>query len=439
MRLTPLFAVLVSGGAGLAFAGTGHGLIGENPTSGHIVCASESAVPRNQVGRRLRSAGTRSQSLEVWIDRKNGPDRSVEGAAGLWSSGSAFEGGTFGPTSFGACTAQASRMLITSAPVFGHFAQAKPRRALFGVNLSGAEAGGGDSVRPGLNDFKGYIERYRFKLIRYPFKMERMTPVRISELQANVGYARSKRVPVILDRHDYTWRKPEVMIADWTALARNFPDDGSVVLDLVNEPRGFDDAVVTNDWMQWIRDSKVIIAGLRKNGIRHPIALEYPGWSATFRFDKGEKPGKACESAGCAIDRDRSGPLDPINLTYISGHRYWDKGSSGTSMSCDRTWGDTSGFDRFAAQLRKRGLKAYITEAAFGASHGVKENCKGIGADAIADVKANSDVLLGITWWGGGRIWPEEYHFKIEPKKNTRFKVDVPPFIRQLRGEQRQD
>ncbi|MBB5709338.1 cellulase family glycosylhydrolase [Sphingomonas xinjiangensis] len=436
MRLLACLAALLLSSSAPALAQTEHRVIGADPTPRYIVCAGHTLVLRKQMGRDLNKDGSRNKSFTVWIDRQNGRGFAVDGATKLRFVGSPHgKGWVYAPVDAKPCAKPTPEPVTpTASPAPAPIAQAKPSRPLFGANLSGAEAAGNDAIRPSLDDFKGYIERYGFQLIRYPLKLERMTPARIEELKANVAYARSKGVPVILDRHDYTWRKPEVMIADWTAFARNFPDDGSVILDLVNEPRGFDDPVVTNDWMQWIRDSKLIIAGLRKNGIRHPIALEYPGWSATFRFDKGERPGKACESAGCAIDRDKSGPLDPINRTYINGHRYWDKGSSGTSMSCDITWGPTSGFDGFAAQLRKRGLKAYITEAAFGASHGVKGNCKGIGADAIAQIKANSDVLLGVTWWGGGRIWPESYLFKVEPKKATRFEVEVTPFIRQLTG-----
>ncbi|MBB5709339.1 cellulase family glycosylhydrolase [Sphingomonas xinjiangensis] len=306
---------------------------------------------------------------------------------------------------------------------------------LFGANLSGAEANGSDVLRPSLWDLQGYVERYNYKLIRYPFIDNRMTAARIVELRTLTEYARSKGVRMILDNHTYKWKSVQEMVTFWTTFARNFSDDGSVILDLVNEPSGFNDPVLTNDWMQWVRDSKLVIAGLRANGIKHPIALEYPQWSATFRFDKGEAAAMACESAGCALDRDKGGPLDPLNLTYINAHRYWDKGSSGTNGTCDLTWGPTSGIDSFAAQLRKRNLKGVITEAAFGSSYGTHATCAEMGKDAIADIKANGDVLLGVTWWGGGRMWPEKYHFKIEPKKDTRFQVEVTPFIKQLRGD----
>ncbi|MBB4859616.1 hypothetical protein HNO88_002945 [Novosphingobium chloroacetimidivorans] len=302
---------------------------------------------------------------------------------------------------------------------------------LFGANLSGAEASGGDAVRPTLDDLKLYIDRYGFKLIRYPFKPDRMTPARIAELRTLTDYARSKGVPMILDAHTYKWLPPGEMVAQWTAFAPHFPDDGSVILDLVNEPKGFDDPIETNDFVQWARDTNVIIAGLRANGIKHPIAIEYPQWSASFRFDKGEGPAPShCGSAGCALDRI-GGLKDPLNLTFINAHRYFDYGSSGTRKDCRAV---TSKWVQFAAQLRKRGLKAYITEAAFGSSSSVHTTCVAVGKEAIAALKANSDVLLGITWWGGGRIWPESYIFKIDPPKTTRFTAPVPDYVRRLTG-----
>ncbi|WP_184091877.1 cellulase family glycosylhydrolase [Sphingomonas xinjiangensis] len=113
-------------------------------------------------------------------------------------------------------------------------------------------------------------------------------PARINELRTLTEYARSRGVRMILDNHTYQWKSVQEQVSFWTTFARNFPDDGSIVLDLVNEPGGFNDPVLTNDWMQWIRDAKLVISGLPKNGVNHPMAIQYPQWSAAFRFDKAE-------------------------------------------------------------------------------------------------------------------------------------------------------
>lgn len=305
---------------------------------------------------------------------------------------------------------------------------------LFGVNLSGGEFEATDALRPTKADLDLYIDRLGFRLIRYPFKWDRMTPERVAELVDFVAHANGKGVPVILDAHDYTWRTPEDFIARWTELARNFPDDGRVLLDLVNEPvKGFTDPVLTNDWQQWARDSKLTIAGLRANGIRHPILLEYPQWSATFRFYKTTGAASPCQSAHCALDRDKSGPLDPLNLTFISAHRYFDNDASGTSRFCKDK---TSGVATFARELRSRGLKAYITEYAWGSyGKGVSPTCEAVSKEFVTAVKANADVILGVTAWGGGRGWADGYHFKIEPPKAERLTAAVSGYATALRGE----
>lgn len=302
---------------------------------------------------------------------------------------------------------------------------------LFGANISGAEASADDVLRPTIGDFQGYIDHFGFRLIRYPFIDTRMTPERIIELRTLTDYARSRNVVVILDNHTFKWLPVQQMVDWWSNFAKNFPDDGSVMLDLVNEPnKGFDDPVLTNDWLQWIRDAKLVIAGLRANGIRHPILLQYPQYSASFRFDKQEAGSAACVSAACAIDRS-PGAIDPLGRTYINAHRYFDQDGSGTKKQCAPY---SSGWVAFADALRKRGLKAYITETAFGSSAGVDPSCVSVGAEAIATAKANSDVLLGVTWWGGGRMWPDHYHFKIEPPKAVRFTATVPAYTQQLLG-----
>lgn len=422
-----------------AAAQTVHTITGANPPAQYRVCAGDTLVLKRQMGRELLRDGSREKGWLGWNDRNR------SNAAGNW-----FEtigatrlrfvenvqgkGWVYAPVDARPCAAPAAPVAVAAAAAPARPATPPTQTAhadpLFGANLSGAEASGGDAVRPSAEDWRGYIEKHGFGLIRYPFKDDRMTPARIAELKVHVAYARSKAVPVILDNHTYRWDAPSKSIAFWTSFARNFPDDGSVMLDLVNEPKGFNDPVLMNDWDQWLRDSNLMIAGLRANGIRHPILLEYPQWSATFRFDKKEGPKKACESAGCAIVRG-GGLKDPLGLTFINGHRYFDRGSSGTSNECVD---NTSGFVEFAEQLRRRGLKAYITESAFASHYGLKASCIAVGAEATAALRANSDVLLGITWWGGGRIWPESYIFKIDPPKAARFTAPTSGYVERLTG-----
>jgi len=94
-------------------------------------------------------------------------------------------------------------------------------------------------------------------------------------------------------------------------------------------------------------------------------------------------------------------PLDP---TFINAYRHFDPGSSGTSSECDTK---TSDFTELAVQLRRRGFKGYITKSALASHYGMRASCLEFSTEATMTPRANSDAILGITCWGGGRIWPE--------------------------------
>ncbi len=132
----------------------------------------------------------------------------------------------------------------------------------------------------------------------------------------------------------------------------------------------------------------------------------------------------------CAIDH-AGGLKNPLGLTFINRHRYLNTGLSGTSKDCNTA---TSRFVKFADQLRRRGLTAYITESALGSHYDVKASSNAVGVEAIAALYANNDALLGITWWGGGRIWPKIYNFKIDPPKAARFTIPTTDHTRSLTG-----
>ncbi|MBB5712126.1 hypothetical protein FHT02_003383 [Sphingomonas xinjiangensis] len=52
------------------------------------------------------------------------------------------------------------------------------------------------------------------------------------------------------------------------------------------------------------------------------------------------------------------------------------------------------------------GLIGQITESASGSSQGIYRTCEAVAKEAMAALRANSDVLSGILWWGGGCICP---------------------------------
>ena len=194
-----------------AAAQTVHTVTGANPPAQYKVCAGDTLVLKKQMGRELLRDGSREKGWLGWNDRNR------SNAAGNWFETIGVtklrfvenvqgKGWIYAPVDAPPCAASAM-----------HIAPAGP---MFGANLSGAEASGSDAVRPSAEDWRGYIEKHGFGLIRYPFKDDRMTPARVAELKINVSYAGSKRVPVILDNHTYRWDAPPKAIAFWTGFAQ---------------------------------------------------------------------------------------------------------------------------------------------------------------------------------------------------------------------------
>ena len=298
--------------------------------------------------------------------------------------------------------------------------------ARFGVNLSGCEFGGASdgSLCPNVSDVDWYIDA-GFTLIRFPVKtgtpMERVKPA--------IDRALARGAIAIIDRHEYRWPGVDEQVNYWATTWYAYKNNPNVIFDPMNEPRGFNSVTQPNDWMQWAEDSRDIVAGLRAKGFNNTITLEWPGSAGVYRFDKYEPSSRACESAGCAIDR--IGGLGDANV-LLQAHNYYDSNGSGTSGSCG-AYGLPS---RFADELRRRGLRALVGEAAFGkfdskAPTNPPTGCWKLGLEAIAKIKADPDVYAGVTWWGGGRAWSPGYSFSIAPKGHL---LPNAPYVQALTG-----
>lgn len=298
----------------------------------------------------------------------------------------------------------------------------------FGVNLSGCEFANDPSLCPNEADIDWYVGQ-GFSLIRIPLKDVHLADRHMrTRVTAIVRYAQAKGAQVILDRHDYKRHSAADALTFWKPVLGDFSP--ATMIELANEPiKGYPEG--SNKWMVSAQDTKETVLLFRKNGITNPILAGWPGWSAIFRADKGERATKPAESYLTAVDRV-GGIRDPLGKFYLSGHRYLNKGASGTATACTAT-GDAS-VTQWAAAMRKRGLKGYLTEFAFGSHRGVPASCVAVGKALMASVRANSDVILGTTVWGGGRAWGESYIFKVEPKKGTRALAPESAYTASLMG-----
>lgn len=389
-----------------AAAQTVHVVTGADPTPSYEVREGDTLVLRKAMGREMKADGSRDRTFTAWIDRANGRGWNMVGASKLALVGyEAGKGYVYRPIG----------------------AALRPAATRFGVNLSGCEFNTTTALCPNSADIDVYASK-GFALIRLPVQDQHLRGDNLAKIAALVTYAQGKGLQVILDRHDYKRHSAADAWAFWRGVLPAFSAD--TLIELANEPVK-EYPTGANRWMVSAQDTKETVALFRANGITNPILYGSPGYSATFRFVKFKSAQAPAEGLGDAIDRV-GGIGDPLNKAFFSGHLYLDKGSSGTSAACTAT-GD-AGIAAWAESMRKRGIKGYLTEFAFGRHSGIPASCAAVGDAMMAAVKANSDVILGTTAWGGGRAWPEGYAFKVESAKGTFKTAADSPYVAKLTG-----
>ena len=276
-----------------------------------------------------------------------------------------------------------------------------------GINLSGGEFSGVENgaLLPTPAEMQAYYNA-GFRVFRIPFKMTQVKTAP-SKLAAIGAKCVQLSIPCIFDRHEYDWRKVPGSVPEWKALLALMPASDFIQIDTMNEPKHFDSLKVTNDWDQWAVEAQQWVAEMRAAGIKNRLWLEYPDVSAAFRFDKGERKGKACESAACSLRKLPRGTIkDPLGKTGLQAHRYFDKNGSGSNDYCMPT---ISILD-FANKAKPFGLPVMMGEVAFGSNRGIRAQCQPVGVKALAEIAAAPN-LYAVTWWGGGRVWKKDYLF----------------------------
>ena len=294
-----------------------------------------------------------------------------------------------------------------------------------GVNLAGGEFGklpgtyGTDYTYPAPADIDYYAE-LGFNIIRVPFRWERLQPNLGAPfdagdhalLSAAVDYAAGRGLRVVLDTHNYARRRladdgwaadhligsklvPTSAFADFCGrLAGAFKGTPSVIFGLMNEPWGIEPE-------NWLVIANQAIGALRREGATQLVLV--PGIAYT-----------GAHSWVSARNTVMSNTVDPVHNFAFEVHQYFDPDSSGTSPAAV---GASIGSERikdFQRWCRQNGLKAFLGEFAAGADPTSLTALN----DICRSLQANSDVWLGWAAWAGGRWWPADYIFTLEPTKS---------------------
>ena len=110
--------------------------------------------------------------------------------------------------------------------------------------------------------------------------------------------------------------------------------------------------------------------------------------------------------------------VDQANKFAFEVHQYFDPDSSGTSPIAVSASIGSERIEAFQRWCRENGFKAFLGEFAAGA-----DETSFAALDNICNtLEVNSDVWLGWAAWAGGRWWPDDYIFTLEPSKGGRMR-----------------
>ena len=290
---------------------------------------------------------------------------------------------------------------------------------MLGVNLSGCEFAADGALCPTPATVDAYFDK-GFRAFRIPFRgAQADNEAVVARIKAAADAATARGAYVILDRHDYGATFDPDLASWWAKFITAFPDADRVMIDTMNEPKtGAPYEVDPATGKSYATEVNAGISAFRKAGFRHKLLIEWRGSSGMSRFDKKEPATKACESPACSFDR-AGGLKDPLGLTMISGHRYPDADGSGTSATCVSNSSGAQLVSNADEAAAARGLKLWVGEFAFGNHAGVSATCAALGGEFIARMRAMPRTYAGVSWWGGGAHWKDDYLYKIEPAKGT--------------------
>ncbi len=293
-----------------------------------------------------------------------------------------------------------------------------------GVNLSGADFGsalpgreGYDYVFPDTDDVDYYVSR-GMNTFRIGFRWERLQrmpfrpfdTVYFARLDALVRHATSRGAHVVLNPQNFaryygrivgSATAPNPIFANlWWRLAVQYRANPSVLFGLVNEPN-------TMPTEQWVSAANAAIAAVRAAGAPNIVLVPGNGWSGAHSwYDSWYGTPNATAMLGIRDPRD--------NLLF-EVHQYLDSDSSGTSPSCVSATIGSQRMAGFVQWLRTNRKKGFLGELAGGRN----ATCYAAVRDMLTYVAAQSDVLVGWTWWGGGPWWGDAYPFALDPSRGA--------------------
>jgi len=295
-----------------------------------------------------------------------------------------------------------------------------------GVNLAGAEFGksggsiGKNYVYPNLSEFQ-YFQSKGMKIIRIPFRWERIQPelrgeldsANLAELDRCVAEATKLGLSVLLDVHNYGARPDPSGIKKglfigmdpelpgdafndlWVKLATHYKDNAMVWFGLMNEPHKHP-AQLNAEIMQ------SAVNAIRATGAKNMILVPGTWYSGAHSWIK---------SGNAEAFKNFK---DPANNFAYEVHQYLDKDNSGTHAEAVPNAGSTR-LTAFTQWAKQHHAKGFLGEFGWDRNPDNKQAQKE-GEDLLNAMDKNKDVWIGYAYWSAGSWWTPTYMYLLEPE-----------------------
>jgi len=217
----------------------------------------------------------------------------------------------------------------------------------------------------------------------------------------------------------------------WSKLAAIFKDNPKVWYRLITEPHDM-------STMQWWTTAQAAVNAIRATGAQQKILVpgnDYTGasaWTDTW-YDTAQP--QRSNAYGWLNANGPGQPLhDPLNNTIAEVHTYLDTDEGGVSSEITSVTAARDHLAPAVEEARRQGYQLFLGE--IGMYEGRVTNDGHPASDAwrdfIAYANANSDVLLGWTWWAAGNPgWWDDVadngggHYSVTPTNGDTYSGDT--------------
>jgi endoglucanase len=220
---------------------------------------------------------------------------------------------------------------------------------------------------------------------------------------------------------------PTAAFADfWTKLATIYGDNPLVSYGLINEPNNM-------STMSWWSSAQAAVTAIRNTGSTQRIYVPGNGYSAastwTSNFYDNATPQRS-NAYGWLNANGVGMPInDPLNNMVVEVHTYLDVDQGGGTTVITAITAARDHLSVAVNEARARGYRIYLGELGFFAG---MPTAPAAWADFINYFEANTDTLIGFTWWAGGAPgWWDDVaangggHFSITPTNAATFTGDT--------------